>query len=144
MKIICGDKGFADASTCCYHLVDIFFTRAFLLTVSWSGGSRTENKKLPLKKYFNTLSVFNTLVRLASNDFDEHKSKEFFITVLKNSKKRTERTSTKKVYVHKKIIYSPQEKIFASDEDDAISDDGNIIDQIDDVVLDKTEFVLSN
>ncbi|XP_036342577.1 uncharacterized protein LOC118751858 [Rhagoletis pomonella] len=57
MKSICGEKGTADATDCCYRLVDHFFTREFLLNVSWSGGSRTENKKVALKNYSNILSV---------------------------------------------------------------------------------------
>lgn len=57
-------------------------------TCSWTGGSRNNEKKTAFKQYKRTINLFYTLVRLADPVFTEANMKHFFVSVLRNSKKR--------------------------------------------------------
>lgn len=74
---------------CCYALVDQFFTREFLNTCSWTGGSRSPDmKKTAFKTYKRTNNIFYELVRLADPTFSEINTEKFFHSVLRNSRQR--------------------------------------------------------
>lgn len=89
MKTICGANANMQGYDCCYALVDQFFTREFLNTCSWTGGSRSPDmKKIAFKTYKRTINIFYELVRLADPTFSEINTEKFFHSVLRNSKQR--------------------------------------------------------
>lgn len=95
-SIVCskGGKGL----DCAYSLVDIIFTRKFLCQCSWSGGTRGDDLKVPLKGYKHMLSFFWEMVHFWDETFTLKDNENFFKTVLKNAQKRKlakcERAST--------------------------------------------------
>ncbi|XP_046970591.1 uncharacterized protein LOC124537743 [Vanessa cardui] len=99
LKNICsmlcsGGKGI----DCAYMLVDVLFTRKFICDCSWSGGSRGEELKVPLKGFKHVLSFFWSMVHQWDEKFTIKDNEMFFKTILKNAKKRKlakcERAST--------------------------------------------------
>lgn len=94
-SILCsGGKGI----DCAYMLVDVLFTRKFISECSWSGGSRGEDLKVPLKGYKHVLSFFWNMVHHWDETYCLKDNEIFFKTILKNAKKRKmaklERAST--------------------------------------------------
>lgn len=83
---------------CAYVLVDMIFTRNFICQCSWSGGSRGDDLKVPLKGYRHVLSFFWELVNFWDEAFTLTDNENFFKSFLKNSIKRKlakcERAST--------------------------------------------------
>ncbi|CAG4983495.1 unnamed protein product [Parnassius apollo] len=86
------------AIDCAYMLVDVMFTRKFICECSWSGGSRGEDLKIPLKGYKHVLSFFWNMVHYWDQEYSLKDNELFFKTILKNAKKRKiaklERAST--------------------------------------------------
>lgn len=89
MKTICGANANMQGYDCCYALVDQFFTREFLNTCSWTGGSRSPDmKKTAFKTYKRAIHIFYELVHLADPTFSEINTEKFFHSVLRNSRQR--------------------------------------------------------
>lgn len=76
-------------------------TREFLCECSWSGGSRGDNSKVPMKDYKNFLKFFCGMVRSWDSKFTMGQTEQFFKFVLRNAVKRKSmkdiRSSSKRV-----------------------------------------------
>lgn len=95
-SILCSKGG--KGVDCAYALIDIMFARTFICQCSWSGGSRSENLKVPLKGYKHTLSFFWEMIHFWDEKYTIKDNEIFFKTILKNAHKRKlakcERAST--------------------------------------------------
>lgn len=101
MKTYIGDTGDnVNGLNMCYILVDKFFERHFMVSCSWSGGSRGNNVKHAFKKCQNILKVFFVIIRSVNQSFSIKFMEDFFKTVLKNAKKRNEAKGVRQSTVH--------------------------------------------
>lgn len=76
------------ASQCAYKLLDLMFDRIFLCQCSWTGSSRAETSKIPLKDYKNVLNLFFTMVHSWDSDYTIQRNETFFKMITKNAKQR--------------------------------------------------------
>lgn len=85
---VCGTSGKRHGQSCCYSLVDHFFLRNFLITCSWAGGSRENDRKVSFKSYTKIINTFFQIIHLADNGFSLKDCENFFKCVIKNAKRR--------------------------------------------------------
>lgn len=87
LSFVCSaSKG--DGITCAYKLLDLMFDRNFLCQCSWTGSSRAETSKIPLKDYKNVLNLFFTMVYSWDSDYTIQRNETFFKMITKNAKQR--------------------------------------------------------
>lgn len=87
LSFVCSaSKG--DGITCAYKLLDLMFDRNFLCQCSWTGSSRAETSKIPLKDYKNVLNLFFTMVHSWDSDYTIQRNETFFKMITKNAKQR--------------------------------------------------------
>lgn len=63
---------------------------------SWTGGSRSEVRKVAFKIYERTIQLFFDIIRYAHPTFTEIKMQQFFQCVIKNSKSRCQQNGPKR------------------------------------------------
>lgn len=87
--------------TFAYKLIDSMVSREFLCECSWSGGSRGNISKVPIKDYKNFIKFFWDTVRSWDCKFTLGQTEKFFKVILKNAVKRKSmkdlRSSSKRV-----------------------------------------------
>lgn len=89
--------------TFAYKLLDSLITRDFMCKCSWSGASRGNCSKIPLKDFKNFIKFFCDMIRVRSWDptFTMGQTEKFFKISLKNAVKRRAmkdlRFSTKRI-----------------------------------------------
>lgn len=92
--------------TCAYKLIDVLFTKEFLCQCSWSGGSKGEHSKIPMKNFMNFRKFFFEIIHMWDPSFTDEQMLIFFKLVLRNATKRKSmqglRASTKRVRKSKK------------------------------------------
>ncbi|XP_058825141.1 uncharacterized protein LOC131685443 isoform X2 [Topomyia yanbarensis] len=86
----------------CYYLIDRFFDRKFLIHCSWSGGSRSDIEKSAIKDCKNILALFYRIVRSTNEKFSFHLLENFFKSVVKNAKKRSEAKGLRVSTIHRR------------------------------------------
>lgn len=115
LTFICGTRDVGNGANHCYKLVDFIFTRQFMTTCSWAGGSREQKEKVPFKMFKHVISMFFQLVHMADTTFTLEQCENFFKGVLKNSVRRNERGKTGVVRCSKtknrpkKLVYRARE-----------------------------------
>ncbi|XP_053691486.1 uncharacterized protein LOC128740001 [Sabethes cyaneus] len=99
-----GDRGdnYCGQNTC-YTLIDNFFDRKFLVHCSWSGGSRSDIEKCAIKDCKNTLTMFYKIVRSTNKKFTFVLLEEFFKSVVRNAKRRSEAKGLRASTIHRRI-----------------------------------------
>lgn len=101
--------------TFAYKLIDSMVSREFLCECSWSGGSRGDHSKVPIKDYKNFLKFFFGMVRSWDSKFTMGQTEQFFKLVLRNAVKRKAmknlRSSSKRV---RKIKSKPKDQASTS------------------------------
>lgn len=75
-------------TTCAYKLLDVIFSRDFLCQCSWSGGSKGEISKIPLKNYKNFRKFFFEIVNSWDSKFTDDDAEKFLKLVVRNAAKR--------------------------------------------------------
>lgn len=87
--------------TYAYKLLDLLISREFLCKCSWSGASRTDTSKIPLKDFKNFIKFFCDMIRSWDPTFTMAQTEMFFKICLKNAVKRRAmknlRSSSKRV-----------------------------------------------
>ncbi|XP_062545568.1 uncharacterized protein LOC134212069 [Armigeres subalbatus] len=111
MKQLIGSTGDQyNGQNICYELVDRFFDRKFMTKCSWTGLSRTDVPKIAIQNFKNTLDVFFSIVKSVNEHFSQKAMNEFFKSITRNSKKRSEaklmRQSAIKRRCRKNVIHS--------------------------------------
>lgn len=91
--------------TFAYKLIDSMVSREFLCECSWSGGSRGNISKVPIKDYKNFIKFFCDMVRSWDSKFTMGQTEKFFKAIMKNAVKRKSmkdlRSSSKRVRKNK-------------------------------------------
>lgn len=77
-----------EGKTCAYKLLDILFTRDFLCTCSWAGGSRGDRSKIAFKDYKNVLKFFYGMIQSWDPTYTIQDNEVFFKIITKNSNQR--------------------------------------------------------
>ncbi|KXJ81585.1 hypothetical protein RP20_CCG018755 [Aedes albopictus] len=91
MKQIIGTTGDQyNGPNFCYELVDRFFDRKFMTKCSWTGQSRSEEAKYALQTFTRILDLFFSIVKSVNEHFTQKALNEFFKSITRNSKKRSE------------------------------------------------------
>ncbi|CAH2983349.1 unnamed protein product [Chilo suppressalis] len=80
-----GKKG----EVCAFQLIDVFFSREFLVQCSWSGSARGAGSKICIKIFQEVLGFFFELVHDCDPTYTVDKNNDFFKSIVKNAKKRT-------------------------------------------------------
>lgn len=108
-------------TTCAYKLLDALITREFLCHMSWSGGSKGDVAKTPLKTYKNFQKFFCNVVHNWDSTFTVQDYEKFFKIVLRNALKRKTmknlRTSSKRTHKQKNPIITPSPSAVPQTED---------------------------
>ncbi|CAH0405511.1 unnamed protein product [Chilo suppressalis] len=101
--------------TFAYKLIDSMVSREFLCECSWSGGSRGNVSKVPIKDYKNFVKFFCDMIRSWDCKFTMGQTEKFFKVILKNAVKRKSmkdlRSSSKRV---RKIKSKPKDQASTS------------------------------
>ncbi|XP_055544302.1 uncharacterized protein LOC129729611 isoform X2 [Wyeomyia smithii] len=87
----------------CYTLIDNFFDRKFLVQCSWSGGSRSDIEKCAIKDCKNTLMMFYKIVRSTNKKFTLMLLEDFFKSVVRNAKRRSEAKGLRASTIHRRM-----------------------------------------
>uniref|UniRef100_A0A2A4K483 DUF4806 domain-containing protein n=1 Tax=Heliothis virescens TaxID=7102 RepID=A0A2A4K483_HELVI len=102
---LCSSKP-GQGQTCAYKLIDALFTREFICECSWSGASRGEHSKVPMKNFMNFRKFFFEVIHMWDPTFTDDHMVTFLKTVLRNAVKRMSmkglRQSTRRVRRSKK------------------------------------------
>lgn len=80
-----GKKG----EICAFQLIDVLFSREFLVQCSWSGSARGVESKICIKIFQEVLGFFFELVHDCDPTYTVDKNNDFFKSIVKNAKKRT-------------------------------------------------------
>lgn len=85
-----------------YGLIDHFFDRKVMLVCSWTGESKGESMKYPIRKCVNILDIFFKLVRSVNSTFSRSLLEDFCKRITRNSKKRSEAKGKRQSSIHRR------------------------------------------
>ncbi|XP_021705868.1 uncharacterized protein LOC110677976 isoform X4 [Aedes aegypti] len=121
MKRIIGHTGDAcNGLNIAYGLIDHFFDRKLMLFCSWTGESRGDSVKYPMRKCVNILDIFFKLIRSVNSTFSRTLLEDFFKRITRNSKKRSESKGKRQSTIHRRAKTKKENKGSNSDFDCAL------------------------
>ncbi|KXJ82675.1 hypothetical protein RP20_CCG012097 [Aedes albopictus] len=92
----------------CYALIDRFFQRCVMTSCSWSGGSKSDVPKYPMKNCKHILDTFFKIVHAVNSTFSVKLMEDFFKQVLRNAKSRCQAKGLRQSTIHRRAKNSKQ------------------------------------
>ena len=87
LAVVCGN-GKGRGSSNAYALVDAMFTRHFMTTCSWAGGSRNMTPKNCFKAYTRTIDLFFELINNSDKTYTKMECENFFKNIMRHAESR--------------------------------------------------------